>query len=451
MKLRISKTGWKALGGVFASGVLVLSFQNCGQAGFDTGTDDSLSSLEATTTGNAAPSAALVAKYGQAEATLVAGIPFAFQADFDQIAYNSCAGSYITAGDGFWTIMAGAYNTGGLTYGSDFWTYMNANFTPEYPSTVLTDEQIKEFMADAPRTSGAIPNLAVRTNGDFDTVHSTSSTPVLGTDYVEMLGDLSDPLYMQGLTTQGVLSNYMTFGANKVLEASLTYNSSLNLALNFRNDLMNTGMLTLSYMEDTSTTTVRAPQDYDGSGSTTEKSVIWGRGYSIQFGSAATNEQASPAGSLPSNMMTQVRSFDLANPTVALATWNCPQSLRLMVVRQMDQPSACPPENFESLANSSYLTALAIVRRQLRPDQWDVNLTYGCAVPKMGVSCYDESTIDSTTDAIIPVQYDRTHDCYDTSTGTGRVAGTGTAYSGTDPLQNGYCAQFITICTSYSF
>jgi len=458
MRLRVSKTNWKVLGGIFASCVLVVSFENCGKAGFDTGSDDSAElSSGLAVTGNAAPGPDLVGKYGEAQAELVQAIPFGIHASFDQISYNSCAGSSVQSGTGFSTLIAGAYTSGGVTYSTPFFNYLNANFPPLYPSTVLTTEQVEQYMGDSPRNSGAVPTMAVRTAGDYNTVHSTSSTAVLGTDIIEMIGSLTDPLAMQGLTTQGSSLNYLPFASSKVLEASLSYNSSLGLAQNVRNDLMGSGVLAITYMLPSGASNeVRAPTDYDGSGYTGQKTVAYGRSYQMVFSNAvAPMGGQSPDSRNPNNILTQVREFDLENPTAALSTWNCNSARRYMVVQAADAPTVCPTENYATLANASYIAELAIVRRQFRADQWDVNIGLRCMVPKNSASCYDGMT-DASTNLPVPINYSRNFECYNPA-----IAATnpnaypnGTVYqlangsTSTDPLQMGFCAQFVTICTA---
>ncbi len=83
-----------------------MSFQNCGKAGFDSNLDSELDA--------GLSDAELSAKYGSSTAAKVKDIPFAPEATFDTITYNSCADDHLGSNPAFTSLKAGAYKTGGI-------------------------------------------------------------------------------------------------------------------------------------------------------------------------------------------------------------------------------------------------------------------------------------------------------------------------------------------------
>lgn len=109
-----------------------------------------------------------------------------------------------------------------------------------------------------------------------------------------------------------------------------------------------------------------------------------------------------------------------------------------MIVRPADQAALCPKgEDAVNLANGSfaspslYYRDLERIRRALPADQWDVNLTRRCVVPKDG-DCYGQEKLNNV---LIPVQYDISKTCFQSLD---------IPYS-TTPVN--WCAQFVSICT----
>ncbi|MNL53355.1 hypothetical protein D3C87_1765940 [compost metagenome] len=109
-----------------------------------------------------------------------------------------------------------------------------------------------------------------------------------------------------------------------------------------------------------------------------------------------------------------------------------------MVVRSQDAATICPPENPSFLSDASYRHELQVVRRHLRADQWDVNITNRCVVPKSGNStaCYPEETINGQAAG---VAYTRSEECFQSNKDNSHYS------TGVAPVKR--CAQFISICT----
>ncbi len=137
MKIQLSNRIWKPVYALFASVLLVVTFQNCGKAGFDSSLDNSLTSASNST------SNAQTAQFGR-DADKVAAQPFAFDIAPDQITYNSCTGSGLSGNPAFFTFKIGAYSAGGgVSLKPNFLNYLTTNFQPIFPATPLSDSQIR--------------------------------------------------------------------------------------------------------------------------------------------------------------------------------------------------------------------------------------------------------------------------------------------------------------------
>jgi hypothetical protein len=416
MKRPNYKTMGRAAIGMTAGLVLLMSFQNCGKAGFDAELDNQTDSASTS-------DAALTAKYGSLTAGKVSNIPFAFDAGFDTMTYVSCADSQVSASNAFFSLKAGAYSTGGIKLSDEFWNYADQNFSPIYPAASLSANQYKKYLADSPTNSGATPTMAVRVKNSLTDVYTASGSVTLGTDVVPLLGNLTDALVMDTLVQKGVTSSYFPFSAEaKTLEGSMKFNSNEELADQFRNIFMSSGALTLSYMADESEIyKVRAADP----GSYPVKSA-YGKSYSLVFsafpGGAATN---------PNHVLSQVIETDLSKASTTAKAWNCSRAYK--IIRTQDAATYCPSQNFSDvIANDALRNEYAIVRRQLRADQWDINVTNRCVVPKAGVSCYKEESVGGNP----VVEYNLARECFRTNS---------SGYAGSVP--NSRCLHFATICT----
>lgn len=425
MKLRMNKTTWRAASGIVGSFILVVSFQNCGKAGFDGSLDNNIDLTSDT---------ALSLKYGGTTAAKIANIPFAIDATFDQIAYNSCAKSGLATNKGYFTISAGAYGSfgGGVKLTSQYYSYIDANFFPIYPETTITEAQYRSYLADSPANSEAQPVLAIRTNNSLTDIHSASKSATLGVDVVPMVSSLTDSLLMTSLSKNTTTTYFPFSSEGKVLEAKLTFNSDEALAQSFRDDLMQAGLMTLTYSKKGGEINeVRAPS------SATPVKKAYGRAYRLTFGNVNATLGGNTRANNPNNILTEVYEGNLENSSAAGTQWQCAQARRYMVVRAQDAATACPAEDPSTLTNPSYRHELQVVRRHLRADQWDVNITNRCVVPKSGSStaCYPEETLNGVA---VGVQYDRTLECFQSNKDASH-------YLNGTPQKR--CAQFISICT----
>ncbi|MGZ3773567.1 MAG: hypothetical protein ACXVCY_00945 [Pseudobdellovibrionaceae bacterium] len=419
MKVRLNKTAWRFASGFIGSFILAVSFQNCGKAGFDSQLSSSVDPSTA--------DASLVAKYGSTTAAKVQSIPFAFDASLDTITYNSCAESQLNNNATFFTLKAGAYATGGIKLNTQFFDYADQNFSPVYPDTALTVNQYKDFLADSPANNGAVPAMAIRVKNSLADVYvqsaNGSGSVTLNRDVLPLVSNLTDTLIMDSIISKGLTTNYFPFSPDqKILEGTINYNSDESTADGFRNILMSSGILALTYMVNNSeVNTVRSPA------TATPVKIAYGKGYNLTFSPPAV---AGGAINNPNHVLAQVYETDLSTPNVGGRTWSCNHVYP--IVRAQDAATYCPAQSYvEIKSNSAYRAELALLRRHLRADQWDINVARGCVVPKGPVSCYKEESINGAP----VVQYDLTQQCF-------RPNGN---YAGTIP--NSACLHFITVCT----
>jgi hypothetical protein len=412
----------KSLSVVGASGLLLFAFQNCGKAGFD----QALETVPLGTVDAASSSA-----------------PFAFDATFDQITYNSCFGQGLTTSQGFFTLKAGAYSTGGVSVRSEFVDYAKTSLKPIYPATVVTVEQMKQFVVGTTENAEAQLQMALRYRGAPQKMVSPSggNAPVLGTDFSNLLMDLTDDRMMEPIfRNAGTSISYFPLGLDatqRTLESKINYNTSETVAMAFRATMESDALLSLTYT---------AFRDAPGrarmpANSGANESLAYGRGYALRFAqeiapltTLLAGGYAIPNAKNPNNFLVQVSEVNLENPAIApAANWTCDASQRFTIVRAVDavnpsSPGYCPADSFESMRDVNYRKQLEIVRRHLPPDQWDVSISRHCAVPKSG-SCYLNSS-----GAEEPVEYDQRNECYQNVQGFQNAAITNR------------CAQFISIC-----
>lgn len=416
---------------VILASVLAVFFQNCGK-GFN-----------AEQTGLA----------GMTSSYSTDPTPFAFDMTFDQISYNSCFGPHTAGREGFFTIAAGAYSSGGVALTSSFMNYVKTSgvVRPAYPSTEITDLQIKQYLYSNPGSRGAQPQMALRTRGNPQQIRTPNGDNASeGIDFFTMLGSLADDRWMDPLVKKGAggVVNYFNLapGGQRLLEARLTYNKDEGTAQGLRDDLRHTGMLALTYkasFEEGEETAARAVYDTASGQPTTN---VFGRGYNLTFGPAiAPYTRLYGASTLhtlnPENILVGVQEVDLANPGSQGGSWLCHESRRYVVVRAQDSQH-CPKDPYSYLINgipsagvsaAAYRAELEVVRRHLKPEFWDVSVERKCAVPKEGM-CYQNETIGGTDAGI---EYDQSQPCYQSLEGI--------PYS--SPVPRRRCAQYVSICT----
>lgn len=416
------KTLYKLGSSIVAAGLVLFAFQNCSQSGFD-------QALTTVSASSATPAET--------------GAPFAFDAAFDQIAYNSCFGSTLSGDPGYFSLSSGAYAAGGVMVNQNFMNYANSNLTPAYPSTTVTMDQLKQFASSAPESTNANLQVALRPRGNVQQVVSmSSSTPAYGTDFFSIGDNLTGDAMMQTLFVQpGTNVNYFPLESQqsmRLFQAGFAYNADEGTAYALRNGsygLQNGSQLTLSYTTtaDVSSYAPRVPS------TSTATNIAYGRGYNMTFAADIApmtvlltgNSAITPNYKNPNNILVSISEVSLLNPASSTgAVWNCDSNRRYVVVAAADAASVCPADAFSRLSDPTYRAELEIVRRQLRPESWDVSIDRRCVVPKQGTTdCYNTSDDDGR-----PVEYNQNNECY----------------QGLDGMENQTlnkrCAQYVTFC-----
>lgn len=441
MKFQITHIKTRAAGFILASFIVGVSFQNCGKAGFDSALDSGLTS--------ASIDPSLEAQFGSRDAVKVQNIPFAYDVIADTLSYSSCFGAGLQSKPGHFTFRIGAYANGGVKLRSNFSDYLKNNFQPIAPATALSENQIKNYLAYSPENAGAAPQFAIRTRQKPQVPRTNATSATSGIDFINMLTNLSDDRMMDPLVKRpdSVIS-YFPMAANpkqRFLEASLSYNTNEALAFQVRRDFMTEAQLGITFLPNGPSTPygARMPaSSTDTVTGVTDLTKAYGRGYNLTFSADVAPYTQYVYGKTvpniynPANILTAVQETNLENPASSNgSSWTCAAERRYVIVRQSDAPINCPKELPSAMNDASYRRELEIVRRQLRAENWDVNIALRCVVPKEG-SCY-ANEFQGTT--LIPIQYDQSQECFQ------GIPDAMYSNPASPPIKR--CAQYVSICT----
>lgn len=416
-----------------------IGFQNCGKAGFDSGEASGISIASSASD----------------------PFPFAFDAKFDQLAYNSCFGVGVTNRPGFFTILAGAYGTGaGVQVTSAFMTYARTSgqIKPDPSVGSITQTQIKMALASSYLNQESVPQMAIRTRGVPQQVRTpNAASPAEGIDFISMLGDLTDDRWMDPLIKrENVPTQFFDLGPTQMrnLEAKISYNKDEGLAQGMRDDLTLNSQVALTFRARADLGDPSAARQVNLA--TPDPRRVYGRGYNLNFQPALapytylySHASYSPYMLSPNNVLTEIQEVDLSDTTKPAVNWSCNPNLRYVIVRTVDHPNAtlgefCPRDPFSYMINgipSKGITAQAyraeyeIMRRSLKAEFWDISVEFKCAVPKINSGeCYPPETGAA---AAFGIEYDQTQPCYQ--------ALPGLPY--TNPVPTKRCAQYVSVCT----
>lgn len=414
MNLGISKRHIRVVLGFIASSVLVLFFQNCGKAGFDADLESYGS--------YAMSDAALIAKYGASNASKVQAAPFGFEVDVDTITYNSCADPSLKnyGSRGFFSVMLGSYNTGGVRINQEFFDYVNEKFSPIYGNSVVSENQYKSILADSPANAGAVPTAAVRVKNSLTDIYADGNL-LIDKDIVPMSANLTHSLLLDSLfVNYGAPVNYFPFAPERRnFEAKLTFNTDEFQADTFRALLSSDAVVALTFLLDNSKEIYRIRPD-----SGYPATRAYGKAYSMQFArpiSGGIHE------SVPARIVGNIEVINLESG-LAEGSLSCRY---YTVVRREDAAAVCPPMTVAEMID--YKDELMKMRRHLRADHWDVNPAIGCVIPKH-TSCYKEENLQSY--GLPEVLYNPTKECH---------SPTNTSQIGT-PIKS-KCAHYVSVCT----
>jgi len=282
--------------------------------------------------------------------------------------------------------------------------------------------------------------MAIRARGNSQSIITPSgSSATLGVDYKSIAGDLTDDRLMDPLVKNKTMNtSYFSLApemGQRRVEASIAYNSNEGMVQGLRDSLMQKSQLTLAFsMKDQDPYIARFPRNGDPRNG-------YGKGYNLTFNVDIApytkinwGAGAVPKWNNPNNILSAIQEINLANPSsnVGTRTWTCDPNRRYVIVRRQDV-AQCPPDTFASLQNAALRREMEIVRRHLPADQWDVNVSLKCVVPKEG-SCYPDEYLNG---ALVGIQYDQRQECF-------QGLSTAQYETATKPVKR--CAQYVSIC-----
>jgi hypothetical protein len=337
-------------------------------------------------------------------AEAAAKVEFAYDATIDQITYMSCAVAEPGTFDAgaYFSFRFGSYRNAGLRLNEAFRT---AN------GKKPVDKQA-ELLSESPANTLTSVQVAIRDRKNFQTMYTSTGTAVRGQDYVNVLEplgtlDLSDLLVkLDPAQRIKYLRNGTVFGAR--MEGSLYFTKNPTLAGSIRRNLINDATFALTYSHTpsgaTNDTMARSPASvYEGS-TANPNTQVYGRGFNMNFGQPVVGASPSNA-NFPNVILRDVTEMNLLNTTdrAGLATWTCPDTLRFRIVRPEDVKANLATCGMAP--DPAVLTQdLAIIRNQLRVEDWYVDMINKCIVPKKApATCYGS--------AVKVVQYDISQTC----------------------------------------
>ncbi|MEK7355174.1 MAG: hypothetical protein AAB250_01905, partial [Bdellovibrionota bacterium] len=319
-------------------------------------------------------------------------LPFAYDAKIDQIAHLSCSDLKQDSNLGFsqsayFTIRAGAYRSGGLQLNDAF--YSSVGRKPI--------EKQAEVLSMSPANTQTVLQLSMRSRSGYQTLNTRTGTVVMGQDYTNMLAPLGESGLSNTLVNlpQGSYVRHARSGraGGYRFEGDLIYTDNYTLWNDFKTKMNSTFLLAMTFTQggtgNDKDYSARAPADFEFSTTPRDRSV-YGMGYELGF--------AVPAGrstNYPYAVLQNVGEKSLEN-RAASGTWTCNSSLQLRVVRAEDAGSALA--NCRKMVDPTNLTAaekfrLEIIRNSFRVEDWYVDLTNNCIIPKRAdPGCYGAAT-----------------------------------------------------------
>lgn len=376
---------------VGASILLVVFFQNCGQAGFEN--EDPLSG----------ELSSVDPKFKN--------LPFPYDISVNQVAYMSCPMNGTALNDQMFTFRVGAYennealansmgiSVAGVKLRDDYFT----SFTQA--ASVYPADKRKDKLATALSTVSntyAQPFLSLRSKSE------TKNSPFFGSGSTaiqqrSMIGPLSDMAYTQAFRdnydalpgkTIGFfnLAKFTAGSKLKSLSGAITVPSQESQLQALKSLLINQYLTVGLVNPDKEVPGFASPLPH---GPDSGADHMYGKGLSIYFEKPRTFYNASAT-----NALAIGQEIDLATGTQIGATWDCsrrfkivPQDVKdsLMWIGGAATTAICPSELYTELNNSlAKRQTYHLLRRFLNPEAWDINVTRGCVVPKIN-GCYANS------------------------------------------------------------
>lgn len=351
----------------------LLAFQNCAQAP-EQGSSTSLSSG---------------ASYTQ-------NLPLAVSGQIDTLSYMSCSEIKNTVEKrAYFTIRAGAYSdaSGGLQLTQEF-----INATKYYTDT----DRAKAF-ADSETNGDTRFNLSIRSATNYQLPWVSEQLQVgeeieaflPPIDSPEIAGPLAATASFPRDTIDSRINYFPGTSAQRLVEASLRFYKFENVMKDTRDALEGGGntpggsLLVTGFSGSANEldTTLRAPPGAVAAPG--GASPVYGKGYRLLF-------------SLPPGVNTgEKRVFSTANgitemdlstspPVATNALWDCPDQYKFVIVRPEDKGVRVTCNaTVDRFANATEQAMLAAMRRVLRVEDWFVDVTNRCVIPKRtGDYCY---------------------------------------------------------------
>lgn len=311
-------------------------------------------------------------------------LPFAFDTAVDTLSYMSCSG--VDTGyqqRAYYTFRVGAYEEGsGVRFTEDYLS-ATANYAPS---------QRAEAISQSSQNAGAVLQLSIREYGHYDVLQGGGGSKD-GEDYNNLLAPLDSPVISEQIAglAEGQRVNYFSGIPgldNRRLEGSIRFMKNESLAKDIRDKLEASSIVALTY-GDVDGSDVRIAKGPDPAKSVygTGFRVSFGYGHALATGAPTTAYQTGAIRRVPRNLT----ETNLLTGRTEMSQWSCPYTF--MIVRPQDLGTSyglgqafC---NTSAENPASTDPAYLAIRSVLRLEDWHVDLTRKCVVPKQsGGVCY---------------------------------------------------------------
>jgi hypothetical protein len=363
----------------------------------------------------------------KSEDAMAASLPFAYDAQVDQLAYMSC--SELASGydaSQYFMFRAGAYGANaGLSLSTEFLNKTIGGYTA----------QRSALLDNGTMNAGTKVLFAMRAASDFESTYPGST---VGVDWSPVFSNLGLPESSDKLVAAAATSTKLRYLSTGLLpgarfEGDLGGSQGANPYQQYRTYFNSSTLLFgVNFMSEAGKAFARAPADYPSTGSTlAAKQSVYGRGLYLTF---ARPSVAGLAPTAPDYVLSTVREYDMQNRSYTSNTWTCPTNLQFRIVRAEDlaRPNVnCTVKPDSQNANQALLK---YARNSLRAEDWYVNADQGCIVPKKltGPQCYGSLPN-------LHVQYDQTGACSAPATTGGTDVSTGITTNAT-------CVHYASLC-----
>lgn len=351
---------------------ILLTYQNCAQVASDSASSSSTSSYQQS-------------------------LPFAYKTTIDTVSFMSCLDIQDPVEmRAYFTIRAGAYGNGSRKADGSLNPPSGIALTDAFRSATsyYTNTDRARAFSQSDKNSGTRLMLSIRDRSNYQSHWATTQTlpqyevdsflPQL--DSSEISGPLASSTAATGSTPAQTYNYFPGANDQRLVEASLRFYKSKGDLDATRATLEGNGILVAGYSVSPDELNMGLRGDKDASATS-----IYGSGFLLSF-SLGQNLAGGSFSSGERRVLASVQEKDLATATMANATtWDCSSTYRFMIVRPEDAAGKCIP-TVDRFSNTTQQAALEAVRRVLRVEDWFVDLTNHCVVPKRtGDYCYGKN------------------------------------------------------------